>query len=90
MNEIEKEIFGIILGEKKLEVILFLLNNSDENGFINTKISSVCNELNISKPTVIDTFSLLENKKIFGRVKNGLYKFKNLSQNFNKIAKNSN
>jgi conserved domain protein len=90
MNEIEKEIFGIILGEKKLEVILFLLNNSDENGFINTKISSVCNELNISKPTVIDTFSLLENKKIFVRVKNGLYKFKNLSQNFNKIAKNSN
>ena len=78
------------MGEKKLEVILFLLNNSDENGFINTKISSVCNELNISKPTVIDTFSLLENKKIFVRVKNGLYKFKNLSQNFNKIAKNSN
>jgi hypothetical protein len=32
----------------------------------------------VSKPTVISTFKLLEEKKIFERVKNGVYRFKNL------------
>ena len=42
------------------------------------KISDICEKLNVSKPTVISTFKLLEEKKIFERVKNGVYRFKNL------------
>ena len=78
MTELEREIFGQILGEKKMEIILFLAQNSDENGFITVKISDICEQTDASKPTVTQTIRLLENRKIFERVKNGIYRFKNL------------
>ena len=76
--ELEKEIYKALLGEKKAEIINLLCELSDENGFVMLKISEVCERLNVSKPTVISTFKLLEEKKIFERVKNGVYRFKNL------------
>ncbi|WP_299026234.1 replication/maintenance protein RepL [uncultured Campylobacter sp.] len=80
MTELEREIFGQILGEKKLEIILFLAQNADENGFITVKISDICELTSASKPTVTQTIRLLENRKIFERVKNGIYRFKNLKE----------
>ena len=41
MNELAREIFAQILGEKKTEIILFLAQNADENGFICIKISQI-------------------------------------------------
>ena len=58
--ELEKEIYKALLGEKKVEVINLLCELSDENGFIVLKISEICEKLNVSKPTVISTFKLLE------------------------------
>lgn len=75
MNEKEREIFSAILGEKKIDIIEFLVQNSDQNGFVWVKISQICQTLGVSKPTVIEIFSLLQTRKIFKRVKNGLYKF---------------
>ena len=72
MTELEREIFGQILGEKKIEIILFLAQNTDENGFITVKISEICERTDASKPTVTQTIRLLENRKIFERVKNGI------------------
>nr|WP_315059184.1 helix-turn-helix domain-containing protein [uncultured Campylobacter sp.] len=80
MTELEREIFGQILGEKKMEIILFLAQNADENGFIAVKISDICERTDASKPTVTQTIKLLENRKIFERVKNGIYRFKNLKE----------
>ena len=80
MTELEREIFGQILGEKKVEIILFLAQNVDENGFITVKISDICERTDASKPTVTQTIKLLENRKIFERVKNGIYRFKNLKE----------
>ena len=80
MTELEREIFGQILGEKKMEIILFLAQNTDENGFITVKISDICEQTDASKPTVTQTIKLLENRKIFERVKNGIYRFKNLKE----------
>lgn len=80
MTELEREIFGRILGEKKMEIILFLAQNADENGFITVKISDICERTDASKPTVTQTIKLLENRKIFERVKNGIYRFKNLKE----------
>ncbi|MGP1534149.1 MAG: MarR family transcriptional regulator [Campylobacter sp.] len=80
MTELEREIFGQILGEKKMEIILFLSRNADENGFITVKISDICEQTDASKPTVTQTIKLLENHKIFERVKNGIYRFKNLKE----------
>lgn len=75
---LDKEIYKALLGEKKVEIINLLCELSDENGFIMLKISEICEKLNVSKPTVISTFKLLEDRKIFERVKNGVYRFKNL------------
>ena len=80
MTELEREIFGQILGEKKMEIILFLAQNADENGFITVKISEICERTDASKPTVTQTIRLLENRKIFERVRNGIYRFKNLKE----------
>ena len=80
MTELEREIFGQILGEKKMDIILFLAQNADENGFITVKISEICERTDASKPTVTQTIRLLENRKIFERVKNGIYRFKNLKE----------
>ena len=80
MTELEREIFGQILGEKKMEIILSLAQNVDENGFITVKISDICEQTDASKPTVTQTIKLLENRKIFERVKNGIYRFKNLKE----------
>ena len=80
MTELEREVFGQILGEKKMEIILFLAQNADENGFITVKISDICELTSASKPTVTQTIRLLENRKIFERVKNGIYRFKNLKE----------
>ena len=84
MTELEREIFGQILGEKKMEIILFLAQNADENGFITVKISEICERTDASKPTVTQTIRLLENRQIFERVKNGIYRFKNLKELDNK------
>lgn len=76
--ELKNEIYKALIGEKKVEIINLLCELGDENGFIVLKISEICEKLNVSKPTVISTFKLLEEKKIFERVKNGVYRFKNL------------
>ena len=77
-TSMKEQIYKALLGEKKVEVINFLCELSDENGFIVIKILEICEKLNVSKPTVISTFKLLEEKKIFERIKNGVYRFKNL------------
>ena len=73
---VKEQIYKALLGEKKVEIINLLCELSDENGFIVLKISEICKKLNVSKPTVISTFKLLEDRKIFERVKNGVYRFK--------------
>ncbi|TKX29135.1 replication/maintenance protein RepL [Campylobacter estrildidarum] len=62
-----------IFGKKRYELLKFLCENADENGFIMVKISDIQDKLNLSKPTIISTFKFLEEKKLFKRLKNGLY-----------------
>lgn len=68
------EIFKQILGEKKVAVIEFLASNAYEDGTIKYKITEICSELNISKPTVIETLKLLEQKGVIKKIKTGVYK----------------
>ena len=69
------QIFTLIVGEKKFEIIKFLCENADESGFVKFTILQICEKTNSSKPTTINTIKLLEDKNILKRVKNGLYKF---------------
>ncbi|EAJ4393430.1 ArsR family transcriptional regulator [Campylobacter jejuni subsp. jejuni] len=62
-----------ILGKKRFELLKFLCENADKNGFIMIKISELEEKLHQSKPTIIATFKFLEEKKLFKRLKNGFY-----------------
>ncbi|EKO8559212.1 replication/maintenance protein RepL [Campylobacter jejuni] len=65
-----------IFGKKRFELLKFLCENADENGFIMIKISELEEKLHQSKPTIIATFKFLEEKKLFKRLKNGFYQLK--------------
>lgn len=50
----------------------------DEKYLVKYTIKEICDELEVSKPTVIQTFKLLEEKGVLTKIKNGLYRL-NLS-----------
>lgn len=68
------EIYKKILGDKKVSVIEFLAKNHDKNGFITLSINEICTMTNTSKPTVIQTLKLLDEKFVLKKIKNGVYK----------------
>ena len=68
------EIYKKILGDKKVSVIEFLAKNHDKNGFITLNINEICTLTNTSKPTVIQTLKLLDEKFVLKKIKNGVYK----------------
>ncbi len=80
MNDRLKELCSKLLGEKKFELLKALCEKADENFFIFCKIDDLVKECGISKPTIIATFKLLEEKKLLTKLKNGLYKL-NLDKN---------
>ncbi|MSN96585.1 ArsR family transcriptional regulator [Campylobacter sp. FMV-PI01] len=69
------EIFKAIIGEKKFEILEFLLKNQDKNGFVTLSILEISSATKISRPTIIATLKFLESKKILKKLKNGVYKF---------------
>lgn len=72
MNSLD--VYKAILGDKKFDVIEYIVANADEFGLFMKTITNVCLELDISKPTVIETFKLLESKNVLVKIKNGVYK----------------
>ena len=63
----------MILGDKKSEIIEFIIDNLDDNKRFKYTIKELCATLNISKPTAIDTINLLTQKRVIKKIKNGLY-----------------
>ncbi|PSM52997.1 hypothetical protein CBLAS_0075 [Campylobacter blaseri] len=68
------EIYKKILGDKKVDIIEFLVLKCDKRGFITLTIDEISKELDTSKPTIIATFNLLRSKGTLKRIKNGVYK----------------
>ncbi|EAH5552615.1 ArsR family transcriptional regulator [Campylobacter upsaliensis] len=73
MCENFKKALEKILGKKRFELLYFLCENADKNGFVMIKISELEKKLGQSKPTIIASFKFLEEKKLFKRLKNGFY-----------------
>lgn len=65
-----------IFGAKRFEIFKFLCEKADENGFVSVTIDELMSELSVSKPTAINAFKFLEQKKLFKRLKNGFYELK--------------
>ena len=68
-----KSVICMILGDKKSEIIEFIIDNLDDNKRFKYTIKELCATLNISKPTAIDTTNLLTQKRVIKKIKNGLY-----------------
>lgn len=77
MSENLNFLLASILGAKKLQIIQLLAQSADENGLIYLNISDIMSLANASKPTVINTLSLLKEKGSLTRIKNGLYRLEN-------------
>lgn len=68
-----KSIMCAIIGAKKSQIIEFIINNLDDDKRFKYTIKELCDELNISKPTAIETINLLLEKRVLKKIKNGLY-----------------
>ncbi|MBO5064442.1 MULTISPECIES: replication/maintenance protein RepL [Campylobacter] len=68
-----KSIMCAIIGAKKSQIIEFIISNLDDNKRFKYTIKELCDELNISKPTAIETINLLLEKRVLKKIKNGLY-----------------
>lgn len=65
-----------IFGKKRFEILAFLCQKADKYGFIFITIEELMQELKLSKPTAINAFKFLEEKKVLKRLKNGFYQLK--------------
>lgn len=68
-----KSIMCAIIGAKKSQIIEFIISNLDDDKRFKYAIKELCDELNISKPTAIETINLLLEKRVLKKIKNGLY-----------------
>ncbi|ARR02987.1 hypothetical protein CVIC8964_1610 [Campylobacter vicugnae] len=68
-----KSIMCAIIGAKKSQIIEFIISNLDNDKRFKYTIKELCDELNISKPTAIETINLLLEKRVLKKIKNGLY-----------------
>ena len=60
-----------ILGGKKYQILKFLLRNKDTNNLLATSTRKLAEEINVSRPKIIETLCLLESSGIISR-KSGL------------------
>lgn len=66
-------IFKMIFGNKKVQIIEFLVKNQDEDNYIYKSIDEICKKTNSSKPTVINCLKELQKYNIVKKIKNKTY-----------------
>lgn len=76
MNEKIENLCEQIFGAKRFAIFKFLCEKVDENGFIFVSIDEIVHQFDFSKPTVINAFKFLEEKKLLKKLKNGFYELK--------------
>lgn len=62
------------VGGKKIEIIRYLLKNIDEEYIFRGSYESIMEALDVSKPTVVKTFSQLMETGLITKVKNKIYR----------------
>ncbi len=66
---------GTFVGGKKIEIIKYLIEHSDEDSIFHGSYEDIIANIDVSKPTVVKTFKQLLNTGILIKVKNKVYKF---------------
>jgi len=67
---------SVFVGGKKIEIIKYLIQESDEKGMFVGSYEDVMSGVNVSKPTVVSTFKQLVDAGLIERIRNKYYKIK--------------
>ncbi len=65
---------SVFVGGKKIEIIKYLIENSDVENIFYGSYEDIVQDLNVSKPTVVKTFRQLIDTGLLVRLKNKIYK----------------
>lgn len=65
---------SVFVGGKKIEIIKYLIEHSDEENIFYGSYEDIVQELGVSKPTVVKTFRQLIDTGLLVRLKNKIYK----------------
>ena len=65
---------SVFVGNKKIEIIKYLIEHSDEENIFYGSYEDIVQELGVSKPTVVKTFRQLIDTGLLVRLKNKIYK----------------
>ena len=65
---------SVFVGGKKIEIIKYLIEHSDEENIFYGSYEDIVQELGVSKPTVVKTFRQLIETRLLMRMKNKIYK----------------
>ena len=62
------------IGGKKIEIIKFLIDNSNDEGIYNGSYENIVANMDVSKPTIVKTFKQLVDVGLLTKIKNKTYK----------------
>ncbi|MDA3966356.1 response regulator [Helicobacter sp. WB40] len=66
---------SVFVGGKKIEIIKYLMENSNEDNIFYGSYEDIVQDVGVSKPTVVKTFKQLIDTGLLVRLKNKVYKF---------------
>lgn len=74
------DIIGIFFGPKKIEVLMYMLENRDEKNQFIGSYEDIMLHVGVSKPTIVALMNQLEEAKVVEKVKNRVYKFRKIKE----------
>ena len=75
MQNVLLNAISIFVGGKKIEIIKYLIEHSDDENIFYGSYEDIVQEVGVSKPTVVKTFRQLIDTGLLVRLKNKIYKF---------------
>jgi len=68
---------SILVGGKKIEILKYIVNNLDEEHIFYGSYQDIMDNINVSKPTVVNMFKQLIQAGVLEKIKNKVYRLKN-------------
>ncbi len=72
-EEILIQILSNLYGQKKVQILQYMVKNMSEDGHFFGTIKDICEAVDVSKPTVVSLFNDMKCVHLLKKEKNGLY-----------------
>ncbi len=69
---------SVLVGGKKIEILKYVINNLDKEHIFYGSYQDIMDNIGVSKPTVVHMFKQLIQAGILEKIKNKVYRFKNI------------